>query len=299
VSPTALAYGSVAAGASSAKTFRLANTGGSALTVTSIAQPAAPFTMTGAPAAGATLAAGQSVTVTVTLRPTRAGTWSASVPIVTSAGSATVTLTGTTPAPGGGGTPIPAPWAGGWQLTSRAVVSGSSLVLTPNLGSVSGTAFWPTAVPRANLRASFDLTIDQGNGADGATFILGDPAAGARPTSVGGTAGSLGASGIPGVAVTFDTFKNTTDISANFIGVAKTGNGLVYNATATNIPTLRNSTHHVDIVVSAGHLTVAIDGAPPVLDSTLALPSSALVGFTAATGGLTDRHMVTNVVLTA
>jgi glucose/arabinose dehydrogenase/chitodextrinase len=295
VTPTALAYGTVAAGATSAKTLSIANTGGAALTVSSVGAPAAPFTMTGAPAAGASLAPGQSVTVTVTLRPTQAGTWSSSIPIATSAGSAAVALSGTTPPPGGG-TAIPAPWSGGWQLNGVASLNGASLVVTPNIANAGGNAFWPTALPTANLRASFDLTIDQGSGADGATFILGDPAAGARPTSVGGSAGSLGAAGIPGVAVTFDTFKNGTDVSANFIGVAKTGTGLAYNTTSTNIPTLRGSTHHVDIAVSSGHLTVAVDGVPK-LDSTLALPASALLGFTAATGGLTDRHTITNAIL--
>jgi hypothetical protein len=297
VTPTVLTYGSVATGTSSAKTFSIANTGGAALTISSIGQPAAPFTMAGAPAAGTPLAPGQSVTVTVTLQPTQAGTWSSSVPIASTGGSATVALSGTTPAPGGG-TSIPAPWAGGWQLNGVASLNGASLVVTPNVANAGGTAFWPTAVPTANLRASFDITIDQGSGADGATFILGNPAAGARATSMGGSGGSLGAAGIAGVAVTFDTFKNGTDPSANFIGVARTGTGLAYSTTSTAIPTLRGSTRHVDIAVSGGHLTVAIDGMPK-LDSTIALPASALVGFTAATGGLTDRHMITNAVISA
>ena len=86
---------------------------------------------------------------------------------------------------------------------------------------------------------------------------------------MGGSGGSLGAAGIVGVAVTFDTFKNGTDPSANFIGVAKTGTGLAYNTMSTSIPTLRGSTRHVEIAVSGGHLTVAIDGVPK-LDSTIA-----------------------------
>jgi hypothetical protein len=182
-------------------------------------------------------------------------------------------------------------------VNGSATISGTSLVLTPNVGNAAGTAFWPTAVATANLRASFDITIDQGNGADGASFILGNPAAGARPTSIGGSGGALGAAGISGVAVTFDTFKNgTADVSANFIGVARTGSGLVYANTATNIPALRNSTHHIDIAVTAGHLTVAVDGVATI-DSTVALPTTALVGFGGSTGGLTDRHMITNAVL--
>jgi hypothetical protein len=237
------------------------------------------------------------VTVTVTLQPTQAGTWASSVPIASSGGSATVALSGTTPATGGGGATIPAPWEGGWQLNGVASLNGQSLVVTPNVGNAGGSAFWPTAVPTANLRVSFDITIDQGTGADGATFILGDPAAGARATSTGGSGGSLGAAGISGVAVTFDTFKNGTDPSANFIGVARTGTGLAYNVTSTNIPTLRGATVHVDITVTGGRLSAVVGGTR--LDSTITLPASALVGFTAATGGLTDRHMITNAVISA
>jgi hypothetical protein len=58
--------------------------------------------------------------------------------------------------------------------------------------------------------------------------------------------GALGAAGIPGVAVTFDTFQNTSDPSNNFIGVAVTGGGLAYNQTSTAIPTLRNTTQTID-----------------------------------------------------
>jgi HYDIN/CFA65/VesB-like, Ig-like domain len=67
---------------------------------------------------------------------------------------------------------------------------------------------------------------------------------------------------------------------------------------ATNgaVPPLRNATHHVDVTVSGGHVKVAIDGAP-VLDQAVAVPNQALLAFTAGTGGLTDRHSITNVAI--
>jgi glucose/arabinose dehydrogenase len=298
VSPTALSFGTVAAGASSAKTFTIANTGTAALTVNSVGSPPAPFTMTGAPAANASLGAGTAVTVTVTLAPTVAGTWSGSIPIATSAGAATVALSGSTPSPGGG-TTIPPPGTG-WQVNGNATVSGSSLVLTTPVANQVGSAFWPTAVATANLHATFDITIGQGTGADGAAFVIGNVAGGARPTSLGVVGGGLGFSGIPGVAVTFDTYKNGSDPSANFIGVATGGSGdvLAYATTATTgVPALRSTTHHVDVLVSSGHLRVSIDGTQ-VIDSTVALPASAYLGFSGSTGGLTDRHAVSNVIIT-
>ena len=299
VTPTALAFGTVAIGATAAQTFTIGNTGGSALTVTSVVGPGGPFTLSGVPASGTAVNPGATVPITVTLKPTQAGTWSGTVTVTTSAGTANVTLSGNTPAGGGGGTAVPPPIQGnGWQINGAASVSTTGLTMTPNVGNSAGTGFWPTALATANLRASFDITIDQGTGADGASFILGNPTAGAKPTSVGGSGGALGAAGIPGVAVTFDTYDNgTADPSGNFIGVARTGSGLAYDKTATTIPTLRNATHHVTVVVSAGHLTVTVDNVQ-YLDSTVALPATAYVGFGGSTGGLTDRHMVSNVSIT-
>jgi PKD repeat protein len=292
VTPGSLPFGTVSVGASATKTFSIANTGGSPLTVNSVTGPAAPFSMTGAPANNTTLNPGQSVTVTVGFAPTAPGTFTSSISITTSVGPASVALTGATPT--GGGTVVPPPGAG-WQINGQASVAGGVLTMTPNVAAASGSAFWPTAVATANLHAVFNLTIDQGNGADGAAFVLGNPAAGAQPTMVGGSGGALGAAGIPGVAVTFDTFQNTGDPSNNFIGIAVSGGGLTYSGrTSTAIPTLRNSTQTIDVQVAGGVMTVKVGGVTK-LTSTLALPATAYVGFSASTGGLTDRHMVSNV----
>ena len=292
VTPGALPFGTVSVGTSVTKTFSIANTGGSPLTVNSVGASAAPFSMTGAPASNTVLNAGQSVTVNVQFAPTAAGTFTSSIPIDTSVGPASVALTGATPT--GGGTVLPPPGTG-WQVNGQASVAGGVLTMTPNVAAASGSAFWPTAVATANLHAVFNLTIDQGNGADGAAFVLGNPAAGARPTMVGGSGGALGAAGIPGVAVTFDTFQNTGDPSNNFIGIAVSGGGLTYSGrTSTALPTLRNSTQTIDVQVAGGVITVKVGGVTK-LTSTLALPATAYVGFTASTGGLTDRHMVSNV----
>ena len=106
---------------------------------------------------------------------------------------------------------------------------------------------------------TFDETIDQGTGADGLTFTFANPALGAVPTSLGGPGGSLGYSGIPGVAVTFDTYQNGPDPSANFMGIATGAQGdiLTYLATNTTIPTLLNATRRVVVTLqrrrAAGH----------------------------------------------
>jgi hypothetical protein len=65
-------------------------------------------------------------------------------------------------------------------------------------------------------------------------------------------------------------------------------------ATATAIPHLRGALHHVDVTARDGHVAVAVDG-KAALDVAVALPSQVLLGFTAANGGLNDRHAVANV----
>ena len=60
-----------------------------------------------------------------------------------------------------------------------------NLILTPNASHLAGSAFFPTPSRPNGLTVAFDATIDQGTGADGMTFTFGDPAAGANPTSLG------------------------------------------------------------------------------------------------------------------
>ncbi|GAA2337179.1 choice-of-anchor D domain-containing protein [Dactylosporangium salmoneum] len=93
--PSALVFGTVPTGASKTLGVSITNTGTSAVTITGSTAPAAPFTATGFPANGSTLAAGASVSVTVKYAPTVAGNQTGSLSIASSAGSVTVPLSGT------------------------------------------------------------------------------------------------------------------------------------------------------------------------------------------------------------
>ena len=149
-------------------------------------------------------------------------------------------------------------------------------------------------MPTTGFHVAFDETIDQGDGADGMTFIFADPTTG--PTALGAVGGGLGYSGLAGVAVTFDTFQNGPDPSSNFMGITTSGlnDNMDYVVTTTSIPALRNATRHVVISYAGGVLTVTYAGTV-VLSTPVTLPSNAYIGWTAGTGGNTDRHMVTNV----
>ena len=78
----------------------------------------------------------------------------------------------------------------------------------------------------------------------------------------------------------------TMSLAAGLLGGAAAG---------TAVPALRTGSHVIDVyVTTAGRLVVLVDGAQ-VIDVALTLPQNFLVGFSAATGGLTDRHAITGV----
>ena len=97
--PASVNFGGVATGTSSSKSVVLQNTGSSTLTFSGFTAPAAPFTATGVPASGITLAAGASVTVTTTYSPTQGVTSSSNLIVNSNGGNVNIPLTGTSGAP--------------------------------------------------------------------------------------------------------------------------------------------------------------------------------------------------------
>ncbi|WP_194904336.1 choice-of-anchor D domain-containing protein [Catenulispora rubra] len=93
--PSTLSFDTVPTGATKTLSVSIANTGTSAVTITGSTVPTAPFTATGLPANGSTLAAGASVSVTVTYAPTAAGDQTGTLVVASNAGSVSVPLTGT------------------------------------------------------------------------------------------------------------------------------------------------------------------------------------------------------------
>ncbi len=219
-------------------------------------------------------------------------------------GANTVTLTSTyTPVTKEGETPvIPDPTAGGWQLNGTAKLEAPNLVLTTATSNQAGSAFWPTAVNPANLNFEFTISIGGGTGADGQTFTIADATKGAKPTSLGEQGGGLGFAKIPGLAVAFDTYKNSANPSSNFIGIsneAGTTAGTLHWLTTYNplASSLRTGTHKVKISTDAGAISVWLDGTK-LGSQTVTLPTSAYIGFSGGTGGMTDRHAVSGLTVT-
>ena len=184
---------------------------------------------------------------------------------------------------------IPSPVSGGWQLNGAAMLnpaaSPPNLQLTPTANWVVGSAFYPTPVTGAGITASFDVFLGSGSGADGLTFTLAEASV-TKPTALGVTGGGEGFSGITGIAVSFDTWKNTSDPSSNFVGIATTNSpqqSLNYVTTNSSIRTLRNAVHHVVVTTDATGIRLTMDGTQ-VLTYATKLPSEVLVGFTGSTG---------------
>ncbi|HEX4465615.1 MAG TPA: DUF5979 domain-containing protein, partial [Solirubrobacteraceae bacterium] len=199
---------------------------------------------------------------------------------------------------------VPDPSAGGWTFNGSAALSGTELVLTGATKFQRGDGMYPTAIDPRSLTVEFDASITGGTGADGMALFFADVSKGAKTTQVGVEGGGLGFSGIPGIAIALDEYKGTGAPSANFIGISDgptstaTPDVLHWLATANLSAAIQGATTHVKVVNAGGTTTVFVNGTQ-VLSQAVALPTSAYLGFSAGTGGLTNRHAVSKVIVTS
>lgn len=99
-SPPVVSFGGTAVGNQLSSSLTIRNDGGQGLTIDKVIAPAAPFAVVGAPAAGTTVAGGESLSVTLEFEPTEVGAFEGHIGIETSAGDAEIPLTGTAATPG-------------------------------------------------------------------------------------------------------------------------------------------------------------------------------------------------------
>jgi hypothetical protein len=192
-----------------------------------------------------------------------------------------------------GTTVLPQPGTG-WRFNGSAAMNGAEVVLTPAQMQQAGSVLYSEPVNTNGLTASFSVSIGGGTGADGETFALLDPQT--QPTSVGTAGGGLGFGGLAGVAVTFVTYPQSGINSDNWVGVATgtAGGTPTFVASNTTIPNLRTGSHNAVVRVSGTTVTVSIDGTQVISVQVRSLKPTALVGFTAGTGGATDVHAISN-----
>ncbi len=200
-----------------------------------------------------------------------------------------------------GSTLLPQPGTG-WVFNGSAAMAGNEAVLTPATNMQAGAAFYSQTIATDGMTAAFTLRMNGGSGADGATFALIDPAqATAGPASVGGKGSGLGFAGLPGVAVTFQTYASYGVSSYNFVGIGTStaGGAMTLVASSTSVPQLRTGTHNINISVSGTTITLKVDGTTVLTKSVPGLPATALAGFTAGNGGQNDVHAVSNAQILA
>ncbi|MEA2215198.1 MAG: hypothetical protein QOK19_759 [Solirubrobacteraceae bacterium] len=286
-------YGSVAVGATATRNFTVTNTGGTAVTITKSKPPTGgSFSASSSLAEGTAIQPGETLTESVVFTPAGPGYYAGSWPLngddTTGLHEVRFTGTGTVPAPGAS-----------WTHNGTATISGGVVQTTPATSFAAGSAFFEKPLESRHLIVEFDQTIGTGTGADGQTLTFAD-AAKAAPTSLGEDGGGLGFAGIPGIAVAFDTYKNSVNPSNNFVGVSDglgSGAGLLHwLATSTTIPALRTATRHVKVEALNGTLTVWVDGAK-ALTAAVALPSQVFLGFTGGAGYFNDLHKAANVTV--
>ncbi|WP_207310418.1 DUF4347 domain-containing protein [Rubripirellula amarantea] len=195
----------------------------------------------------------------------------------------------------------------GLNLNGDAVRNGNSLQLTTDELNKVGSAFFNQALTldsNASFRSSFSFELNgSSSGADGFAFVVqNDPS---RFDALGSSGGSLGYDGITkSVAVEFDTYKNGSyDVNANHVSIL---NGTTVNSIRTAIPELDLNNGNriyawVDYNGVSDNLSVYLSSnatkprsalMKTTIDLAQAVGSSGYFGFTGATGGLTNQHLI-------
>jgi hypothetical protein len=181
-----------------------------------------------------------------------------------------------------------------------------SYQLTASVGGEYGEIVWPSLIATGNIQLSFTITVANPSDppADGFAMVLGDPSLGATPTSSGATGQGLGAEGIPGFVLGFDTYENTGDPPVPYLGVGRGEYALWENPwfnVNTNIPPLAavgsTISHNYVVSIVQGQMSVTMDGTQ-VFSGNVTVPPVAYLYVTASTGGLFEETDISNMSAT-
>ncbi len=193
--------------------------------------------------------------------------------------------------------------AAGWDS------SNGYLILTEAQTNQVGTAFQTTqSVSGDAVTIRFSFYIGDGSGADGISLTALDT--NRMSTYLGGTGCGIGYGGdaactngpaLPGWSIEVDTYFNDGQDPTGNDHVMFTFDGDVDDPAAwASLPEMEdNGWHTMEVEVLAPHVTVSIDGTI-YLDEDLSgnFGFPAYVGFTAGTGGSTNRHIIDSLEVT-
>jgi hypothetical protein len=209
--------------------------------------------------------------------------------------------------------------------------SACTIEMTNDQGTEAAAVYWPTLISTVNFEVSFTVAIAAtGTPADGFTMILADPSQGATTSSMGATGEGLGARGIPGFVLGFDTYQNGNDdggplensctsgnpngacdpVTVPYMAVGQgatnlwenpwtyvNGNLNTQSSTDYSVSTFANATHSYVVTVVNGIMTVTIDG-NELFTGNVTLPPVAYLGFTASTGGAMESVTISSLSAT-
>lgn len=181
-----------------------------------------------------------------------------------------------------------------WDFTNKV------LELTPAQTGLVGTAFNTVdTVSGYQVEIGFDFYIGDGSGADGLTLTALD--VDRMTTFLGESGQGLGYGGLPGWTIEIDTYYNgvnadsTSDDHLMFTFDGVLSNKVLWAA----LPEMEDTGwHFMDVKVDAPHVYVAVDSIV-YFDSDIDgwNEFNAVVGFTAGTGGATNRHLVRGLII--
>ena len=174
-----VSFGGIPPGQQSTQSVAFANNGSEPLTISSVTEPSAPFTVTGAPDAGTVLQPGEQVVVDIGFAPTVNGEFSDDLIVASDGGTIDVSVTGSSDTPAFlqisqlslayGSTPVGTSVTQTFTLTNTG---GSNLTISKSKPPVLGPFTATTTVPEGT-------TIDPGDSlTESVTFM---------PTAVGTT----------------------------------------------------------------------------------------------------------------
>jgi hypothetical protein len=193
------------------------------------------------------------------------------------------------------------PSSSGLALNGSATLAGSAIELTNGGTNEAGSAFFTTPVNVQSFNTDFDFQLTNAK-ADGFTFTIQN----AGPTALGSLGGSLGYQHITkSVAVKFDLYSNAGE-GADSTGIYTDGAiptlpGIDLTDTGINLHS--GDMMHANLVYDGEALTLTITDL--VTSATWSYPftidipdtvggSTAYVGFTGGSGGLTATQQILN-----
>jgi hypothetical protein len=192
-----------------------------------------------------------------------------------------------------------------WTLAGSAKYDATvkRLQITPPSFGAAGSAFFSTKLHVPAFDARFKFYIGDGSGADGMAMVFAKAQAvtDLKPFGDGQSSDGygLGYLGMEGFALELDTYKNggNGDPNDNHVALTVAASGTHFLVGTAPSPPLRSASERSAHVRFDGHhFLVEVDDKPLIdadLPSTIVfMPDDYFIGFTGASGGLTDRHRV-------